>query len=187
MLATTTLSKIWAYHPHGSLWNKLLACLGKTKADNELLPLANILESSGVGDAVWCLRASDASEDDMRDFTRWCALQVIHLWDAPPIVREYLETGDESKRAAASDATYTGSTATARAAAMRAAHSAASEPIWDPLMDADDDAATAAAMKPAEDETWSMYTARAVVGAWTVAKDAQTQKFKQMFCTEIKA
>lgn len=31
------------------------------------------------------------------EFARWCALQVIHLWDAPSIVREYLETGDESK------------------------------------------------------------------------------------------
>jgi len=27
------------------------------------------------------------------DFARWCALQVIDLWDAPAVVREYLETG----------------------------------------------------------------------------------------------
>lgn len=39
--------------------------------------------------------------DLMRTFARKCALSVIHLWDAPAIVREYLETGDESKRAAA--------------------------------------------------------------------------------------
>lgn len=32
---------------------------------------------------------------------RRVALDVIHLWDAPPIVREYLVTGDESKRDAA--------------------------------------------------------------------------------------
>ena len=32
----------------------------------------------------------------MRLFARRVALDVIHLWDAPPIVKEYLETGDES-------------------------------------------------------------------------------------------
>ena len=41
------------------------------------------------------------AEDMLRTFARRCALDVIHLWDAPDIVREYLETGDERKRAAA--------------------------------------------------------------------------------------
>jgi hypothetical protein len=45
--------------------------------------------------------------DLLREFARWCALQVVDLWDGPPVVREYLETGDETKRetarAAASD------------------------------------------------------------------------------------
>ena len=40
----------------------------------------------------------------LREFARWCALQVIHLWDAPAVVREYLETGREDLRDAASDA-----------------------------------------------------------------------------------
>jgi len=31
-------------------------------------------------------------------FSRWCALQVVHLWDCPDEVRRYLETGDESIR-----------------------------------------------------------------------------------------
>ena len=45
------------------------------------------------------------------DYTGLCwqaarryALDVIHLWDAPDVVRRYLETGDESLRAAAWDA-----------------------------------------------------------------------------------
>ena len=37
----------------------------------------------------------------LREFARWCALSVIHLWDAPDIVRQYLETGDEKLRYAA--------------------------------------------------------------------------------------
>ncbi|MCI0560410.1 MAG: hypothetical protein MN733_18140 [Nitrososphaera sp.] len=37
----------------------------------------------------------------LRDFARWCALEVIHLWNAPEVVRRYLETGKESLRDAA--------------------------------------------------------------------------------------
>ncbi|HJS81332.1 MAG TPA: hypothetical protein VJ742_00690 [Nitrososphaera sp.] len=43
---------------------------------------------------------ADATET-LRAFSRWCALDVIHLWDAPEIVVKYLKTGDESLRAAA--------------------------------------------------------------------------------------
>jgi len=55
--------------------------------------------------------------DLLRKFARTVALKVIHLWDAPPVVREYLETGDESKRAAAGDAARAAAWAAARAAA----------------------------------------------------------------------
>ena len=34
----------------------------------------------------------------LKEFARWCALQVTHLWDCPPEVKQYLETGDESLR-----------------------------------------------------------------------------------------
>jgi hypothetical protein len=37
----------------------------------------------------------------LRDFARQCALDVIHLWDAPGGVLDWLETGDESLRKAA--------------------------------------------------------------------------------------
>ena len=56
--------------------------------------------------------------DMLRYYARKCALSVAHLWDAPPVVREYLETGDESKRAAA------------RAAAWAAAGAAAWAATW---------------------------------------------------------
>ena len=45
--------------------------------------------------------ASIDAESLLREFARWCAMQVIELWDAPLIVREYLETGNESLRDAA--------------------------------------------------------------------------------------
>lgn len=37
----------------------------------------------------------------LRQFAREQALSVLHLWDAPGVVRRYLETGDESLRVAA--------------------------------------------------------------------------------------
>ena len=88
-----------------------------------------------------CIIASIDATDIMRLYTRRVALDVIHLWDAPPIMREFLETGDESKRWAARDA--------ARAAwdvrdtAQRAAHDAAWAG-WDAAWDAARDAARAA-------------------------------------------
>lgn len=39
--------------------------------------------------------------DVLHKFARMCALDVVHLWDAPDIVVRYLKTGDESIRAAA--------------------------------------------------------------------------------------
>ena len=52
----------------------------------------------------------------LREFARAQALGVIHLWDAPAVVREYLETGDETLRAAAWEAAWA-AWAEARAAA----------------------------------------------------------------------
>ena len=40
----------------------------------------------------------------LREFARVQALSVAHLWQMPDIVRQYLETDDESLRAAAWDA-----------------------------------------------------------------------------------
>ncbi|MDH5797847.1 MAG: hypothetical protein OEZ19_04720 [Paracoccaceae bacterium] len=42
----------------------------------------------------------------LRSFARSCARDVLHLWDAPQVVRDYLETGDETLRAAAREAAW---------------------------------------------------------------------------------
>lgn len=49
------------------------------------------------------IRGVDATEV-LREFSRWCALEVIHLWDAPEVVKKYLATGDKSIQGAARDA-----------------------------------------------------------------------------------
>jgi len=42
----------------------------------------------------------------IREFTRWCALRVIHLWECPEVVKQYLETGDPTLQKKAYKAVY---------------------------------------------------------------------------------
>ncbi|MEN6607118.1 MAG: hypothetical protein ABFD60_07730 [Bryobacteraceae bacterium] len=60
-----------------------------------------------------------------RIFARRCAIDVIDKWNAPPVVRQYLETGDESLRAAARAAAWAAARAATRDAAWAAARAAA--------------------------------------------------------------
>lgn len=57
------------------------------------------------------------AEEILRDFARRCALDVIDEWDAPDVVREWLETGDEKLRSAA----WSAAGSAARSAAWSAA------------------------------------------------------------------
>ena len=68
-------------------------------------PLEGVIDGDdkSVGRAFVQQSGIDAT-DILREFARWCALQVIDLWAAPDVVRQYLKTGDESLRAAAWDA-----------------------------------------------------------------------------------
>ena len=81
------------------------------------------------------------AEPLLRDFARWCALKVVHLWDAPDVVVEYLKTGNESLRADARDAARDAARAAAWAAACDAAWAAAraaARAAWDASRDAED-------------------------------------------------
>jgi hypothetical protein len=55
----TTLNSIRKHSPCEDGWKKLLKHLGKTRADDEPVTLLAILESNGLDDALWCLRAID--------------------------------------------------------------------------------------------------------------------------------
>jgi len=99
-----------------------------------------------------------------RSFARRCALNVIHLWDAPQIVRDYLTTGDESLMAAARDAAWDAAMDVAMDAAWDAARAAAMDVAMDAAWDAARDAASAAARDAAR----------------AAARDAQRATFAQM-------
>ena len=69
-----------------------------------LFSSARVEHSDKVGSRSRTVLASVDATAMLRQFARTQALSVIHLWEAPTIVREYLETGDETKRGAAAAA-----------------------------------------------------------------------------------
>jgi alpha-galactosidase/6-phospho-beta-glucosidase family protein len=74
----TTLNKLQAHNFPELSRNKLLQRLGKTQADDEPLPMSTILDTQclGIHDALWCLRAVDGHQQEMRDFAEWCVQQA---------------------------------------------------------------------------------------------------------------
>jgi hypothetical protein len=86
------------------------------------------------------------TDEVLQHFARLCALDVVHLWDAPDVVVKYLRTGDEGLR----DTARTAAWAAAEAfvwddAAWDAAWAAARAAGWSAARDAAWDAARAAA------------------------------------------
>jgi hypothetical protein len=89
----------------------------------------------------------------LRAFARACALDVIDNWNAPAVVREYLETGNEDLRIVAWSAASAAESAARSVASESAARSAAG---------------AAAAAEASESAAWS--AARSV--AWLAAESA---------------
>ena len=79
-----------------------------------------------VGTTRTVVAMADAT-DALWEYARWCALEVAHLWDMPPVMRQYLETGDTALREAARAAARYAAWDAARAAAWAAARDAAWE------------------------------------------------------------
>ena len=80
----TTLRKIRAASPCGMRlengqrfgYLKLRHHLGKGYGDDTPINIATILDSNGLDDALWCLRAVDGHAREMRLYAVWCARQV---------------------------------------------------------------------------------------------------------------
>jgi hypothetical protein len=166
----TTLNKIRAHHPCESGWRKLLKHLDKTEPDDAPVSIITILDSNGLDDALWCLRAVEGHDREIRLYAVWCARQVQHLMkdkrslDALDVAeqfasglatRDQLERALAAARAAAWDAARDAAWAAARAAARDAARDAAWAAAWDAARDAARDAAWAAAWDAARDAAWA--------------------------------
>jgi hypothetical protein len=164
MTTYTTLNKIREHGPCADGWAKLLRHLGKTQPDDEPLALVTILDSNGLDDALWCLRACDGIDREARLYAVWCARQVQHLMTDP----RSLAALDVAERYAEGEAT---------GEELTAAWDAARDAAWAAAWDAARDAARAAARAAA----WAAAGAAARDAAWDAAMDAQTAEFRRRF------
>ena len=155
-MITTTLNKIRKHSPCAGSWEVLLKGLGKSKADDEDLPILRILEICGLNDALWALRATDDEKKICRLFAVFCARSVIHItndWrsvQAVNVAERYahgMATEEQlyAAWAAAWAAARSPAWAAARAAAWSFAYRAACDAACDTACDAACDAACAAA------------------------------------------
>ena len=162
----TTLNLIRERSPCESGWKKLLAHLGKTKANDEQVSILTILDSNGLDDALWCLQAVKDRDREIRLYGVWCARQVQHLMTDT----RSLTALDVAERFANNEATQSELDA-ARAAAWDAASAAA----WAAARAAAWAATRAAAWAAARDATW----AAAGATAWA----AQDKRLREL-CAE---
>ena len=167
----TTLNQIRAKSPCQSGWIKLLAYLGKTKADDEPISIVTILDSNGLDDALWCLQAVKGRDREIRLFGVWCARQVQHLMTDPRSIAAL----DVSERFANCNATQEELDA-AWADARDAAWADARDAAWAARAAARAARAAWAAARDASD------AARAVAG--DAAGDAQAKRLREL-CAEV--
>lgn len=125
----TTLNKIRAQSPCREGWEMLLRHLGKTQADDEPLSVATILDSNGLNDAIWCLRAVEGHDREIRLFAVWCARQVQHLMTDPRSIAA-LDVAERFAHGLATQEELAAARVAARAAAWAAAADAADAAAW---------------------------------------------------------
>ena len=158
----TTLNAIREHQPCANGWAKLLRHLGKTKADHEPVLIRTILDSNGLDDALWCLRAVTGHDREIRLYAVWCARRVQHLMIDPRSIAAL----DVAERYANNLATEHDLEA-AWDAAWAAARAAAGDAAWDAAWAAAGAAAGAAARDAA-----GAAGAAAGAAAWDAAQDA---------------
>ena len=171
----TTLNKIRACSPCHEGWTKLLRNLGKTKADDEPLAITTVLDSNGFDDALWCLRAVDGHQREMRLYAVDCARSVQHLMtDAHSIAA--IDVAERHADGLATDAelaaAWHAAWDTARGAAWGAAWGAARGAAWGAARDA--------AWGAAWDAAWDAARGAARGAAWDVQAD-----LLRIVCAEI--
>ena len=189
----TTLNEIRKHGPCESGWTKLLVHLGKTRADDEPVSILTILDSNGLNDAIWCLRAVSGHDREIRLFAVWCARQVEHLNNDPRVkacndtterfahglaTEHELTSARVAVLAAAEAADGDAVLAAARVAARAAARAAA----WV----ADGDAAWVAVLAAAGDAAGAAAWVAAGVAAWAAARSAQEKELRRI-CEDVNA
>lgn len=181
----TTLNEIRAHSPCGPGWEMLLRGLGKAKADDEPLGIATILDINDLDDALWCLRAVEGHDKEIRLLAVAYARDVQHLMTDPRSIAAL----DVAERFAKGEATAE-ELAAARAAAWDAALAAGDAWAAGAAARASALAAAGAAGDAAGDAAWAAWAARAArasaraadaaAAAWAAAGAAARGKQEQM-------
>ena len=195
-MITTTLNKIRRAKPCKEGWEQLLANLGKTKADDEPLPLTTILDSNGLDDCLWALRTVPEHDSLWRKYAVWCARQVEHLITdersklALDVAWRHAEgkATDEELEAAAAGAAACGAEAASAtsAAAARAAWGSAARSSEAPAVWAAERAAWAE--RAAERAAWAERAAERAAWAareasWAAAREKQETKLRTILAS----
>ena len=171
----TTLNKIRKHSPCTDGWKKLLTYLGKTEADDEEISILTILDSNGLQDALWCLRAVEGKDREIRLFAVWCARQVQHLLTD----KRSLDALDTAERYANGDATVE-ELNSARSAARAARAAAMPAAVWW-AVEAARSAATAVAAARAAARSAANAAARAAREAMGTKQEAELRRI----CEEV--
>lgn len=116
---TTTLNRIRAHSPCSKGYATLLRYLGKTEADDEPIDLLTVLESNGVLDCLWCLRAT---VEDPREVAITLAIEFAE--SVLPLFERERPDDDRPRKAIEAARNSTDTAARAAAYAVEAAHTA---------------------------------------------------------------
>ena len=174
----TTLNRIREHKPCADGWRKLLTHLGK---NDPYAPLAysTILESNGLDDALWCLRAEPQHASIWRMYAVRCARRVQHLLTDERSLHA-LNVAERHARGLATDeeldVARDATLVAARATAWDAARDAARDAVWV----AAGDVAWDAAWVGARDAAGATAGATADDAAWVAARDEQTADFRSL-------
>ena len=124
-MITITLQKIKNARPCADGWQKLLKSKGGSEADmGAEFPLADVLESNGLDDTLWCLRCLlEHNHNLWRKYAVWCARQVQHLMTDQRSV-DALDVAWRHSEGAATDDELDAAKTASRDAAMGAVKSA---------------------------------------------------------------
>lgn len=161
----TTLKHIRKHSPCSNGWAKLLCHLNKTRADDEPVSLLTILDSNGLNDALWCLRAVDGYQREMRLYAVWCARQTQHLMTDQRSISA-LDVAENYANHQATDAELDEASVAALNAVLDTACGPAREAAWAAARTTDRDAAWAAAR----------------TSVWAPEGVALAAEFRRVFC-----
>lgn len=172
-MLTTTLNEILEVDPCQDCWKKLLRHLCKTQADDDPINFYVILESNGVLDAFFCLRALP---EEMDDEVRFLACLIAeksreHIPEGASRALKALEVAGRALRGEATEEELSESCweaeEDAREAARRSYERPHEERLWQPAWASAwaacavnpwsaCDASAAAAFCPDGSEAWSL-------------------------------